>query len=51
MSMYDYIQNELEIQKREGRHKPVFDITLPQEKLSEEDLESKTKTKMENSYM
>ena len=52
MSMYDYIQNELEIQKREGRHKPVFDITLPEEKLSkEEDLAEKTNIKMENSYM
>ena len=49
--MYDYIQNELEKQKAEGRHKPVFDITLPEERLTEDDFAIKTKQRMANSYM
>lgn len=49
--MYDYIQNRLEKDKAERRHKPVFELEIPQAKLTEEDMAAQTKRKLEQSYM
>ena len=49
--MYEYIQNRYEQDKLEKRHKPVFDMTIPEANLTEEDQIKTSKNKLEHSYM
>lgn len=50
-SMYDYIQNRYEKDKLEKRHKPVFDMKIPEANLTDEDKKEVVKQKMKQSYM
>jgi hypothetical protein len=51
MSMYDYIQHRHEQNRIEKRHKPVFDMKIPEPTLTEEDVAVKAKSKLKQSYM
>lgn len=51
LSMYDYIQQRHEKNKLEKRHKPVFDLKMPEPTLTEDDVAVKAKSKLAERYM
>ena len=51
MSMYDYIQMRYEKDKKENKHKPVFEMELQEEGINEKDELQKAKRSLENGYM
>ncbi|CAI2365336.1 unnamed protein product [Moneuplotes crassus] len=51
MSMYDYIQMRYEKDKKENKHKPVFEMELKEEGTTQTDELQKAKRSLEHGYM
>jgi hypothetical protein len=51
-SMYDYIWNKLEKQKKERRHVPLVDVKIAEHDLTDNEMPVETNTqKMKENYM
>jgi len=49
--MYDYIWNRLDQDKKEKRHRPVFELQLEEPVMNKEDTVKTNRRKMEQNYM